>query len=74
MRHVLIAAAALAVCGFVASSAAQAQVAYQAGGPMKVGSMCKVGTDDRGDDSYGYYQPCGYQSVAEAPVKRRHRR
>ena len=70
MRHILIAAAALAVSGFVASTVAKAQT-YQAGGPMQVGSMCKVGTDDRGDDSYGYYQPCGQQAVASAPRRKR---
>ena len=50
MRHVLIAAAALAVSGFVASTAANAQVIYQAGGPDRVGNMCKVATDTRGDE------------------------
>jgi hypothetical protein len=71
MRHVLIAAAALAVCGFVASTAANAQVIYQAGGPLKIGNMCKVATDQRGDDSYGYYEPCGEQAVASAPRRKR---
>ena len=71
MRHVLIAAAALALGGFVASTSANAQMAYVAGGPNKVGNMCKVGTDTRGDDSYGYYEPCAQQAVASAPRRSR---
>jgi hypothetical protein len=67
MRHVLIAAAALAVGGFVAATSANAQTLYVAGGPNKVGNMCKVVTDDRGDQSFGYYEPCGQQAVASAP-------
>lgn len=73
MRHVLT-AAIFAAGAILATSAAHAQVAYQAGGPTKIGNMCKVGTDDRGDDAYGYYAPCAYQAAAEAPVRRRHRR
>jgi hypothetical protein len=71
MRHVLFAAAALAVCGFAASTAANAQVVYQAGGPTKIGNMCQVITDDRGDQSFGYYEPCGGQAVASAPRRQR---
>ncbi len=71
MRHVLIAAAALAVAGFAASNVAKAQT-YQAGGPMQVGSMCKVVTDDRGDQSFGYYQACGGQALASAPRRKKH--
>ena len=69
MRHVLIAAAALAIGGF-ASTAVTAQT-YQAGGPDRVGNMCKVVTDDRGDDSYGFYAPCGAQALAQAPAVER---
>ena len=69
MRHVLFAAAALAVGGFVASTAANAQssMPYVAGGPVKVGNMCIVSTDPGGNDDYGYYAPCGQQAVASAP-------
>ena len=48
MRHILIAAAALAVSGFAASTAAKAQT-YQAGAPVQVGNMCKVNTDNNGE-------------------------
>lgn len=65
MRHVLIAAAALAVSGLFAS-AASAQT-YVAGGPVKVGNMCLVDTDGMGNGSYGYYEPCAVRAQASAP-------
>ncbi len=68
MRHVLIAAAALTAGAFLAATAAKAQVAYQAGGPVKIGNMCKVSTDINPEvDNYGYYGPCGYRAAAQAP-------
>ena len=77
MRHMLIAAAALAVGGFMASNPASAQQGspvYVAGGPEQIASWCKVSTDARGDDSFGYYQPCGGQALASAPRRsRKHR-
>ncbi len=76
MRHILIAASALAVAGIFTSAPASAQQAgaptYFAGGPMQIGSWCKVATDQiRGDDSYGFYQPCGGQALASAPRRKR---
>ncbi len=77
MRHVLIAIAAFAASGFIVSSPARAQQAsptFVAGGPQQVAGWCRVGTDDRGDDSFGYYQACGGQALASAPRRsRRHR-
>ncbi len=71
MRHFLIAAAALTVCGFAVSTVAKAQT-YQAGAPTQVGSMCKVNTDLNGEmENYGYYAPCGQQAVASAPRRKR---
>ena len=49
MRHVLIAGAVIAGSGFVATTAANAQVTYQAGGPDRIGNMCQVATDARGE-------------------------
>ncbi len=71
MRHFLITTAALAIGALVVSTAAKAQ-SYNAGGPTKVGSMCKVATDLNGDmDNYGFYEPCGQQAVASAPRRKR---
>jgi hypothetical protein len=64
MRHILTAAAAIAVSGLLVSTAAVAQ--YQAGGPTNVAGMCKVSTDGMGNDSFGYYAPCA-PSAAAAP-------
>lgn len=74
MRHILIAAAGLVACGMLASTAAQAQTfqsngaVFEAGGPARIGNMCKVTTDDQGNDSFGYYAPCAVQAQASAPV------
>lgn len=56
MRHALIAAAVIAVCGLFASVPASAQQAYYAGGPTQQGTMCQVSTG--GDSYYGYWRPC----------------
>lgn len=75
MRHMLIAAAALAACGFVVSTSANAQgePPYVAGGPVHIAGWCLVNTSaERGDDNFGYYQPCGQQARAQA-WQRRHR-
>jgi hypothetical protein len=79
MRYILI-AAGLAASALVTSPAVQAQTfqpngsafepgaVYQAGGPDRVGNMCKVMTDDQpGDEAYGYYEPCASQALASAP-------
>jgi hypothetical protein len=74
MRHVLIAAAALAAGGLLMSNAALAQQGappYVAGGPVKVGSWCLMKTDSLGNDAFGYYAPCGQQAVASAPRRTR---
>ena len=72
MRHILFAAAAFAASAFLATAAANAQVAHQAGGPDRIGNMCKVTTDGNTDmDGYGYYEPCGNQASAQAPAPRR---
>lgn len=70
MRHILF-AAAFATGALLATTAANAQVAYQAGGPERIGNMCKVSTDGNADmDNYGYYEPCGYRAAAQAPAPR----
>jgi hypothetical protein len=56
MRHVLLAGAALAVAGFIAAAPANAQMAYEMGGPVKKGTMCQVTTG--GDAYYGYWRAC----------------
>ncbi len=57
MRHILTAAAAIAVSGLLASIPVRAETAFQAGGPAKAGNQCKVITDD-GAEMYGYYANC----------------
>ena len=57
MRHILIAAAAITVSGLLASSGVRAETPFSAGGPAKIGTQCKVITDD-GDEMYGYYATC----------------
>ena len=56
MRHLLIAAAALAVGGLLASTAARAEMLYYPGGPERSGNMCQISTD--GDKNYGFWAPC----------------
>ena len=76
MRHILIAAAALAVGGFMASSPASAQQGspvFVAGGPEQVAGWCKVTTDAQGNDSFGYYQACPGASFASEPRRRKHK-
>lgn len=62
MRHALIAVAALAVGGFLASSAARAEMLFYAGGPVKQGTLCQFNTDMSGDQKYGYWGPCPAQA------------
>lgn len=73
MRHVLIAAAALAFGGFATTAAVaqQGAPAFEAGGPVKVGNMCKVDIGDPGDELAGYYKPCGQEALASAPRRKR---
>lgn len=74
MRHILIAAAGLIACGMLASTAAQAQTfqqngaVFEPGGPARIGNMCKVTTDDQGNDAFGYYAPCADRAVAFEPA------
>jgi hypothetical protein len=58
MRHLLTLAAALAVGGFLASTAAQADTLFYPGGPVKQGTMCQFNTDMSGDQKYGFWGPC----------------
>lgn len=77
MRHILIAAAAVAASGLIMSSAVKAQQAsppYEPGGPMQVGNWCSVDTDDNSNSAYGYMVPCGGQALASAPRKAKKRR
>jgi len=69
MRRVLTAAAAVAACGLITSGSAFAQTQYQAGGPSRVGNMCRVGTDEGGSAAYGYYQPCPQNQPAQKAAK-----
>jgi hypothetical protein len=62
MRHILTAAAAIAVSGLLLSTAAVAQ--YQQGGPTQANGQCKVSTDGGGNDSYGYMAPCAPSAAA----------
>lgn len=57
MRHILIAAAAIAVSGLLASTGVRAETPFQSGGPTKSGQQCKIITDD-GAEMYGYYATC----------------
>jgi hypothetical protein len=66
MRHILTAAAAIAVSGLLASTAVRAETPFNAGGPAKAGQQCKVITDD-GAEMYGYYANC---SLGSQPVAR----
>jgi len=56
MRHILAAAAAFAVCGFLGLSAASAETMFVPGGPAQFGTMCQVFTDS--DAAYGYVKAC----------------
>jgi hypothetical protein len=58
MRYILVAAAAIAVSGFVALTSVRAEPVFQSGGPIKVGEWCKVSTDTSGMDAFGYMKPC----------------
>jgi hypothetical protein len=76
MRHILIAAAAVAGIG-LAAPAAFAQE-YDPGGPNRVGNMCKTITDsNREIGAYGFYAPCPEQqpaaALARATAKKRAR-
>jgi len=70
MRHILTAAAAIAVSALLASTAVRAQTNYQPGGPAKVGNQCIVITDE--DQGFGYYAACppGSKSVVRNVKKR----
>ncbi len=68
MRHLLIATAALAVGGFVAT--AQAESVFYPGGPTKQNTMCQVNTDMSGDQKFGYWEPCPAQARASRAMAR----
>jgi hypothetical protein len=82
MRHFLIAAAALSIGGLMATSAfaqtyvpgsgayAASDMLFTPGGPNKLGNMCRVITDDFGNDTFGYWEPCPQQAQAQAPAPR----
>ena len=72
MRHILIAAAAIAVSGLLASSGVRAETPFNPGGPEKAGTQCKVITDD-GAEMYGYYAAClpGSTPVARQVKKKK---
>lgn len=73
MRHFLAAAAAIAVCGFLASTAVRAEPLFEPGGPVKVGDMCKTMTNQAGGPEYGYYTQCADDSMHYASRSRRHK-
>lgn len=56
MRRILTAAAALAVCGLIASVSARAEPVHYAGGPMAEGKLCWISTNN--DLGYGYWRAC----------------
>lgn len=58
MRVVIVAAAAIAACGLLASTAVRADPMFEPGGPTKVGGMCKMMTNQAGGPEYGYYAAC----------------
>ncbi|HEY2755708.1 MAG TPA: hypothetical protein VGJ01_08185 [Pseudolabrys sp.] len=62
MRHVLTAAAAVAVCGVLATASARAESTHYSGGPLQDGKQCWVSTNN--DLGYGYWHNCPTQPVA----------
>jgi hypothetical protein len=66
MRHIIAAAAAIAVCGLLASTTVRADPLFEAGGPAKIGALCHVSTDQNGNDSYGYFTGCPGEPVKVA--------
>ena len=70
MRHILTAAAAIAVCGILSSVSAQA-MDFIPGGPKQVGNMCRVSTYSNDSDYFGYWAPCPEQTVAQAGTNKR---
>ncbi len=73
MRQILTAVAAIAVSGLIATTAARAEPAFEAGGPIKVGSWCSVSTSDIDNGNFGYMKPCAptQQAKAAKPRKRK---
>ena len=64
MRQLVILAAALAVGGLFAATAARADLLYYPGGPVKQGNMCQISTDP--ELNYGYWAPCPGEPVKVA--------
>ncbi|HEU5020160.1 MAG TPA: hypothetical protein VFT69_19535 [Pseudolabrys sp.] len=72
MRHILI-ALGFAACAALGSTTVHAQTfeprgpVFEPGGPVRIGNMCQVDTDDQGDDAFGYVAPCPNQALAAVP-------
>jgi hypothetical protein len=64
MRNLLVAAAALAVGGFLALTSARADMVFNAGGPLRQGNMCQFTTDPGDNGNFGYWAPCPDQPVS----------
>jgi hypothetical protein len=56
MRKFLIAAGAIAVCGFAALTPVRADPVHDLGGPIRSGNMCWVSTNS--DLGYGFWTEC----------------
>lgn len=74
MRYVITAAAALAVSGLLATTAARAEPLFEAGGPVKIGNLCSVSTDNDNNGAYGYMEPCAQPQKAARVIKKKRTR
>jgi hypothetical protein len=68
MRHVLTAAAAIAVCGLLATASARAASTHFSGSPLQDGNQCWVSTNDLG---FGYWHDCPSQPVTHIVHKKK---
>jgi hypothetical protein len=73
MRYI-VAAAAVAASGLIATSALAQAPQYRAGGPIRIGNMCLVDTDGGGANGFGYYQPCPQPQKATAVTKKKRKK
>jgi len=55
MRHVLTAIAAVAVCGFIATTSVRAEPSHDLGGPVTAGNSCWVSASS---NDQGYWKDC----------------
>lgn len=69
MRYVLMAAAALAVSGFIALTPARAQM-HEVGGPIQSGNMCWISMDGIGG-VFGYWKECPGPAKAAKKMKKK---